>query len=425
MIVRNMKERTLDFLLATQRCEMRGLEQVQQAVHLVSAVRGLVHELQRERGASNLYLGSEGKRHAEVMLLSRERSDRALADWLAQLDDWHKPEACAYGRSRLLGRIAMAAHVLNELDTLRHVVHARQLAAMKATQAYSEIIGALLAVAFEAADTDADVHISRLLLALINLMQGKELSGQERAIGAAGFSCGGFNDVLRQALQHRIYAQAHSFEVFHEFADDSARSAWDDLLHAPEMVELIRLRRLVSLDAEQQENTSNAARWFESASWRIDAMKHIEDSLEQRLLQRCEQCLSAARAELVTDEGRLRQLADKGERATGSYAVFYDAPGRRQENALQDGQSVLELVHEQAKRLQVLEDELRTARQALRERKLIERAKSLLMQQQQLGEEQAYRLMRQTAMNQNRRLAEVAEMILMLAQQTPGGRTRM
>jgi AmiR/NasT family two-component response regulator len=69
----------------------------------------------------------------------------------------------------------------------------------------------------------------------------------------------------------------------------------------------------------------------------------------------------------------------------------------------------MDLVQRQATRLQSVEDELHAARQALDERKTIERAKALLIQHRGLSEDQAYKLLRQTAMNQNRRLAEVAE----------------
>ncbi len=56
-----------------------------------------------------------------------------------------------------------------------------------------------------------------------------------------------------------------------------------------------------------------------------------------------------------------------------------------------------------------LKSELESAKTALQERKIIERAKGLLMKSKGLSEEAAYALLRRTAMNQNRRLVEVAE----------------
>ncbi|WP_130471223.1 ANTAR domain-containing response regulator [Candidatus Magnetaquicoccus inordinatus] len=49
---------------------------------------------------------------------------------------------------------------------------------------------------------------------------------------------------------------------------------------------------------------------------------------------------------------------------------------------------------------------------ALEDRKLIERAKGLLMKQRNLTEEQAYHAMRKAAMRENRKLAEIARILL-------------
>lgn len=56
-----------------------------------------------------------------------------------------------------------------------------------------------------------------------------------------------------------------------------------------------------------------------------------------------------------------------------------------------------------------LSQELEAARNELAERKTIERAKGILMRNRGIGEDEAYRLLRKTAMNQGRRIIEVAE----------------
>ncbi|MBO6506587.1 MAG: ANTAR domain-containing protein [Kordiimonadaceae bacterium] len=52
------------------------------------------------------------------------------------------------------------------------------------------------------------------------------------------------------------------------------------------------------------------------------------------------------------------------------------------------------------------------ARTALAERKTIDKAKGLLMDRRQISEDEAYRMMRQTAMQQSRRLFDIAESII-------------
>lgn len=62
-----------------------------------------------------------------------------------------------------------------------------------------------------------------------------------------------------------------------------------------------------------------------------------------------------------------------------------------------------------------LQRELVEARNALEERKIIERAKGILMKMRGLSEEQAFALLRQTAMNEKKKLADIAQSVVTAA----------
>ncbi len=62
-----------------------------------------------------------------------------------------------------------------------------------------------------------------------------------------------------------------------------------------------------------------------------------------------------------------------------------------------------------------LKKELETAKSQLDDRKAIDRAKALVMRAKDIPEEQAYALMRHVAMNENKKIAEVARSIITAA----------
>jgi two-component system, response regulator / RNA-binding antiterminator len=62
-----------------------------------------------------------------------------------------------------------------------------------------------------------------------------------------------------------------------------------------------------------------------------------------------------------------------------------------------------------------LQRELVATRNELASRKIIERAKGILMRTRQLSEEQAYALLRQTAMNEKRKLVDIAQSVVTAA----------
>lgn len=62
-----------------------------------------------------------------------------------------------------------------------------------------------------------------------------------------------------------------------------------------------------------------------------------------------------------------------------------------------------------------LQRELADAKSALEERKIIERAKGILMKMRGLSEEEAFALLRQTAMNEKKKISEIAQSVVTAA----------
>src|SRR5882762_5477445 len=63
-----------------------------------------------------------------------------------------------------------------------------------------------------------------------------------------------------------------------------------------------------------------------------------------------------------------------------------------------------------------LQGELDRAKSALEERKVIDRAKGILIKAKSLSEEQAYALLRKTAMNEKKKIAEVAQSVIIASE---------
>ena len=63
-----------------------------------------------------------------------------------------------------------------------------------------------------------------------------------------------------------------------------------------------------------------------------------------------------------------------------------------------------------------LQDELERTKSALEERKIIDRAKGILMKAKNLTEEEAYTLMRKTAMNEKKKIVDIAQSVITAAE---------
>lgn len=411
---------TLRFMLAARRSELLGLQDLTRTCELVTQVSRLVHALQKERGYSNIYLSGstdQHRRHLDTFSLAVDACEREVRQTLEgmDLDSLHSAD-----KTRLFSRIAYALHSLDELPALRRRIREQRISMQDATATLVRLIGGLLAVVFEAADTAADPDITRALVALFNFMQGKELAGQERAVGVSGFASGYFDTDRLERLQQLLEGQERCFATFARFAGSDALQRWQVLCTADITVQVAQFRDVALRTSEQARvDTGLCELWFELQTRRIDAMKTVESQLEWDLLEQCRLSMQKIDEELHSHRRLLDRLADM--HGVSEQARLFSIQARELDTPPVDGmtdsveRSTLELLQLQTQRLQRANDELKDARQALNERKLIERAKKLLMEQHGLNESQAHARLRQAAMDQGLRMDDLAQRLVAAA----------
>ena len=397
----------LSFLVAARQCEIAELEQLALTSELVGLIGRMIHALQKERGISNVFLASHGTRFGDQRLQQLRECERIEQQVRLHFDALDTESGRVRNGARLFSRIAFVLHALDALPALRQRIGVQALPAEEAVTAFIRLIAGLLVVVFEAADSATDPEISRALVAMFNFMQGKEFAGQERAFGSATFASGHTDAARQQQWLHLIESQERCFEVFIDFSDPSVAQAWNTSQPGETLAELERLRRIgCALNTHGSLNAELSQVLYDCCTRRIDAMKTVEDVLAANLRVLCERKITQARTELRDQQAILDSLSRQANAASPHAPALYGPQLER---------SILDMVQEQAQRLQAMGDELETVRAALNERKVVERAKGLLMASRKLSEDEAYKMLRQTAMSQNRKLLDVAETVLAMA----------
>jgi response regulator NasT len=106
-----------------------------------------------------------------------------------------------------------------------------------------------------------------------------------------------------------------------------------------------------------------------------------------------------------------RSDTDMIEAAVDSGVGAYVVDGLKKERV----KAILDMAVSRFNAFSKLRDELDSARAQLDERKNVERAKGILMKERGISEEAAYALLRKAAMNENRRISEVAQSVITAA----------
>ncbi|PWC44827.1 nitrate- and nitrite sensing domain-containing protein [Azospirillum sp. TSO22-1] len=291
------------FLLATRYQRMRDLQRLAAIADLVSDIGALIHELQKERGMSNVFLGSQGGAFAAELAQQAGNCpvyEQTVRAGFARIDRLS-------GRPTLFADIAAVQAALGGLPDHRRRVRERTVAPKDCAAVFSDLIADLLLVVSGLTDV-ADPGIQRALVAYVNLVQGKEFAGQERAAAAAGFAAGRFDTAQHRRLLQLIAAQQRSFDAFAAAATPDQAAVLADALKGRAEFERMRAAARDGGLAGDLQGIASAA-WFETATARIEALRGVENRLAAALRTGCGAALAEARRAFEGDLGELPPFA--------------------------------------------------------------------------------------------------------------------
>lgn len=427
---------TKRFLLAAKHAEITVLEQLSSNCRIVIAVRELIHELQKERGASNIYLGSGASRYVQERMQYISQSEHAESLLKSHLKSLYLTDNITAGNPRLLSSITLAMQAADYLPRLREQIQQQHLTPLESTRAYSRLIASLLTVIFEAADIASDPSITKLLVSLFNFMQAKEYAGQERAWGAIGFAKTHFELHLCEKLQTLQQAQEHHFAIFKEFSAPNITASFDSLNNGKATQEVQQLRKMIAqLGDGSPISEAISEVWFDVATSRIDAMQAIEIQLTESLSQQASQRVLDAKNEMANHQQLLEKFNDEHNSEGSPLTLLFDPsmPGlvenetnqntqdtslNKQTHTLSAHRSFYDLLRTQAKHIEDMGRELEEAKRTIHEQKVISRAKLVVMDKFKLSENDAYRRLQKQAMSENTTIAAIATKVVTIAEKS-------
>lgn len=154
---------------------------------------------------------------------------------------------------------------------------------------------------------------------------------------------------------------------------------------------------------------------------RIDQLKDLEDRMEDHFHRRCIERYTEARNALAHEEKLTESLDESGYAPQPVLVICGTSHPDSADNFPHSeagrilGRSIMDLVRQQARRLDQVNQELNRSREALEDRRAIGKAAELLMQHQQVGEDEAHKQLRKLAMDQGRKLPEVARSVISMS----------
>lgn len=246
--------------------------------NLAPDISSLIHELQKERGISAVFLGGKGGVEASNKLKDQKvNTDSYNNIYAEQIRMFPKEE---YG-DKFLNLIDESALKLKKLNRIRSQVKNNKIKASEMASYYTSTISSLLSMVGEMAGLSSNSDITNYIAKYIVIIKAKEYMGQERAIGGIGFGQGIFTDGIYNKFIGLINKQEALLSIFNMYATKQEKEYYNITLTGKDVNEVARMRKVAI--SKNNIYSVPGSYWFETITGKINKLKKVEDNIKDNM----------------------------------------------------------------------------------------------------------------------------------------------
>lgn len=256
------------------------MAQLEGLVVLAGQISAYVHEAQKERGATSVFLGSKGMQFGAEMAAQRKLTDEKRATLTTNLAGL-ATENFGHGFS---GKVDALRTGFGRLDAHREVVDGLSATSVANLGFFAGLIDDSLGVVREIAQVSTEPTIGAHITAYSAFLSLKEFAGRERATASGIFAAGALDlPGLRRLVG--LAADQATYEGLYRASASGEHIALLDQANASEATkEVLRIRGIAHETLPGQALAfTDAKGWFKLATQRIDGLKTVEDVLTKDL----------------------------------------------------------------------------------------------------------------------------------------------
>ena len=249
------------------------MQEIEVASAQVGEIGNIIHQLQIERGLSAGFLGSKGRTNQSELAAARSQTDNVLSGYkqFVLLENQFATEGFRE-QSRQLETD------LRNVATFRLSVDQFTASGADSFQFYTNIIGGLANLARVVTSQNVGSDITSRLIGFNQLLQAKELAGQERATGNGFITAGKVDEARFLGFAQSGGAQSALLQSYLFMQNPVDRPSYARALDNSALEDLVAMRSVIIGKGQGTGLAGlDSTTWFATATSRIEAMKALED----------------------------------------------------------------------------------------------------------------------------------------------------
>ena len=256
-----------------------SLEKMLVLTDSASASSFLVHELQKERGASAGYLSSKGKKFKDILAKQRLMTDekrQALQDFIQS----------APLTPHLTSIFSDINKELNKLNDVRQQVDTFSITTAKEVAFYTALNAQLLSIIDMMANDSTDPELSISAVTIGSFLQHKERAGIERAVMSNVFSVDSFSSSFLKKFISLLAEQQVYLAKFKAHATPEQLSIYSSNMSESALKPVQEFRDIALKNMLKGGFNVDSTVWFKTITEKINKLKAVENSLINELHQK-------------------------------------------------------------------------------------------------------------------------------------------
>ena len=272
--------------------EKNALEEMLVLTDSASVSALLVHELQKERGASAGYLSSKGNKFQDAIKKHRQTTDQKRQS----LQQFIKTQTLTPQLTQLFSQVNVE---LDKITNMRQRVDNLSVSVQEEVAFYTQLNALLLSIIDNTANQNQNVSLAISATAVGSFLQHKERAGIERAVLSNVFAKNSFTPALLEKFIRLLAEQQAYFDKFSAHANEMQFATYQNTVKGAAIEEVQAYREIALEKMSQGDFGVDPTLWFATITKKINLLKSTEVALLEQLKENNLQ-LIADKTQLLT-----------------------------------------------------------------------------------------------------------------------------
>jgi methyl-accepting chemotaxis protein len=246
-----------------------------QLVKLSEALSRLIHETQKERGASAGFIGSHGKKFSTILPKQRLLTDKRIKEYKNVLSNMNILEFS----QELQTSIKELNEYLLKLDSIRNDVSNFKISLKNEVKWYTAMNTIILKIIGMSSTLAPNEKIAMDLAAYVSFLKAKERAGIERAVLSATFGANKFKPGMFVKFINLVAEQNAFINDFLTFASPEMKKMYKNIKKDPSFAKVEQMRQIALNKANTGNFGVDAEYWFKTITKKINNLKKIDDNI--------------------------------------------------------------------------------------------------------------------------------------------------